>query len=65
MEVTPLMAVCFRTTKCILSTSSLFSCLLFALMQIGNPKDYEKKIKAKPNAPLVLPANAHEDSGNL
>ena len=36
--------------------------ILFALMQIGNPQDYEKKIKDKRMAPPVCPANAHEQS---
>jgi hypothetical protein len=36
--------------------------ILFALMQIGNPQDYEKKIKDKRMAPPVCPANAHEES---
>jgi len=36
--------------------------ILFALMQIGNPQDYEKKIKDKRMAPPVCPAIAHEES---
>jgi hypothetical protein len=39
--------------------------LLFALMQIGNPKDCEKKIKPGPMLPDIVgtgQANTHEQS---
>ena len=37
--------------------------ILFALMQIGNPQDYEKKIKdIRRGGPPVCPANAHGES---
>jgi hypothetical protein len=39
--------------------------VLFALMQMGNQKDYEKKINANPNAPPVGQANAHEHSNKM
>jgi len=37
--------------------------ILFALMQIGNRQDYEKKIKdIRRGGPPVCPANAHGES---
>ena len=36
--------------------------LLFALMQIGNPKGLRKKNQARPDAPPAGQAHAHEQS---
>ena len=44
--------------------SLLKNYVLFALMQMGNPKDYEKKIIRR-GGPPAGQANAHEHSNKL